>query len=141
MAALMGTDLSPQKRLPPKEMARSPSFVKREGQASFAGHDVRGQLKAQLAAVAKADGEELDLRAVFNKWDADGNGTLDRQEFQWMLDTLKVGERGQGGGVSLRWLAACVVSRGEGGGGGASDGREHDRLEDQTCTHHPDLPE
>lgn len=90
MAKMMGTDLSPQKRLPPKEIARSPSFVKKEGQASFAGHDVRGQLQAQLAEMAKTEGGSVDLRAVFNKWDADGNGTLDRQEFEWMLDALTI---------------------------------------------------
>ena len=59
-------------------------------QASFAGHDVRGQLQAQLAEMAKTEGGSVDLRAVFNKWDADGNGTLDRQEFEWMLDALTV---------------------------------------------------
>ena len=51
---------------------------------------MRGQLQAQLAEMAKTEGGSVDLRAVFNKWDADGNGTLDRQEFEWMLDALKV---------------------------------------------------
>ena len=64
--------------------------------------------------MAKTEGGSVDLRAVFNKWDADGNGTLDRQEFEWMLDALKVRQSWQlvgesRAGVGREWMGGRNV--------------------------------
>ena len=63
-----------------------------------------------MMAFSKAEGASIDLRAVFDEFDADGSGEIDELEFRMAMISLGVELTDEVAAVAATRLSVAVVS-------------------------------